>query len=221
MSTPATSFPDRVRVAASRSGPRIAEVVAWMVGLALLALYVGTRAHQADAARGGVREFARLRGLAWGTPNRSLWSPERVRAWEQSLRGATAQPLAILRIRRLGLEVPVYEGTDDVTLDRGAGHIDGTPAPGASGNVGIAGHRDGFFRVFKDLVAGDVFEVETLSRTDRYFVEKILIVAPEDVWVLDSTDGPRLTLVTCYPFYYTGSAPRRFIVRAVPVRTWP
>lgn len=210
-----------MRLAATRSGPRIVEVAAWMIGLALLALYVGTRAHQADAARGGVREFARLRGLAWGTPDRSLWSPERIRAWEQSLRGATAEPLAILRIRRLGLEVPVYEGTDDATLDRGAGHIDGTPVPGAQGNVGIAGHRDGFFRVLKDLAAGDVIELETLARTDRYSVESTVIVAPDDVWVLDATASPRLTLVTCYPFYYAGSAPQRFIVRGLALGASP
>jgi sortase A len=230
MDTPSGSLPTRAEASPDRSGsstpvkgsgPRIAEVAAWTIGLALLALYVGTRAHQTTASQNGVREFARIRSLAWGAPNQSLWSPERVKAWQESLRAAPARPMAILRIRRIGLEVPVYEGTDDATLDRGAGHIDGTPVPGAQGNVGIAGHRDGFFRVLKDLVAGDVIELETLARTDRFSVESTVIVAPDDVWVLDATASPRLTLVTCYPFYYAGSAPQRFIVRGLPLRASP
>jgi len=219
LSSQADAFRDRSAPAAPvrSAGPRIAEIAAWTLGLALLALYVGTRTHQTVASHEGVREFARLRSLAWTTPDKSLWSPERIKAWEQSLRGAPAKPMAILRIRRIGLEVPVYEGTDDVTLDRGAGHIDGTPVPGVRGNVGIAGHRDGFFRVLKDLAAGDMIELETLARTDRYKVESTVIVAPDDVWVLDGSESPRLTLVTCYPFYYAGSAPQRFIVRGVPL----
>jgi sortase A len=109
----------------------------------------------------------------------------------------------------------VLPGTDDVTLDRAVGHIEGTAAPDAAGNVGIAGHRDGFFRGLKDITQGDLIELVTLQDTVAYRVEKTWIVDPTDVSVLDPTPGRALTLVTCYPFYFVGSAPQRFIVRAV------
>ena len=86
--------------------------------------------------------------------------------------------------------------------------------PGQSGNVGIAGHRDGFFRGLKDVSAGDVLEVESLSGTDRYVIESITIVSPDRVDVLAPTAIPTVTLVTCFPFYYVGNAPKRYIVRA-------
>jgi len=110
----------------------------------------------------------------------------------------------------------VLEGTDDWILNRGAGHIEDTAPPAERGNVGIAGHRDGFFRPLKDLAVGDVLELELRSGTERYRVEKIWIVGPEDVSVLDPTPAKALTLVTCYPFYFVGAAPQRFIARAVP-----
>jgi sortase A len=144
-----------------------------------------------------------------------------VRAWEQSETGPPAAPLAVLRIPKIHLEVPVLEGTDDVTLDRGVGHIEGTPLPAAGGNVGIAGHRDGFFRGLKDIGVGDGLELETVRGSEAFVVENVWLVKPEDVWVLDSTDTPQLTLVTCYPFYYVGSAPQRYIVRASRAETRP
>jgi len=109
----------------------------------------------------------------------------------------------------------VLPGTDDGTLDRAVGHIEGTAKPGTDGNAGIAGHRDGFFRGLKDISPGDVIELDTLQGNDSYRVERVWVVDPEDVSVLDPTSTRALTLVTCYPFYYVGSAPRRFIVRAV------
>ena len=145
----------------------------------------------------------------------SLWSPERIKAYEESLRKELGTPLAILSIPKVGLEVPVLEGTDDLTLNRGVGLIEGTARPGESGNVGIAGHRDGFFRGLKDVGAGDTIEMRTLSARDLYVVESVRIVSPDDVQVLDPTSSPVLTLVTCYPFYFVGSAPQRWIVRAV------
>jgi LPXTG-site transpeptidase (sortase) family protein len=102
-------------------------------------------------------------------------------------------------------------------LDRGLGHIRHPALPGADGNSGIAGHRDGFFRGLKDIQPGDTIEVDTLDRKDIYRVERTWIVDPSDVSVLDPTAAPSLTLVTCYPFYFVGSAPQRFIVRAVRV----
>jgi sortase A len=124
--------------------------------------------------------------------------------------------MAVLRIPSLKLEVPILEGTDDATLDRGVGHIAGTALPGVAGNLGIAGHRDGFFRVLKDITAGDTIEVETLAGTKRYVVESLFLVYPKDIWVLEPAQTSQVTLVTCFPFYFQGSAPQRFIVRAVP-----
>ena len=120
----------------------------------------------------------------------------------------------MLRIPRFGLVVPVLEGTDEWTLDRAVGHVEGTPAPGREGNVGLAGHRDGYFRVLKDIAPGDVLELALAAEVQRFRVARLLIVAPDDVSVLAASDGARLTLVTCYPFYFVGSAPRRFIVEA-------
>ena len=112
-------------------------------------------------------------------------------------------------------------GTDDRTLDRGVGHIEGTAPPGADGNLGIAGHRDGFFRGLKDIVVGDVIQLDTVHGTDTYRIERTWVVTPEEVSVLDPTPTQAITLVTCFPFYFVGSAPERFIVRAVRVGDAP
>ena len=112
------------------------------------------------------------------------------------------------------MSTAVLEGSDDATLSRGAGHIEDTPFPGESGNVGIAGHRDTVFRPLRNIQVGDPLELTTPNRLYRYRISKTLIVGPDDVYVLDPTPDPALTLVTCYPFEYVGHAPRRFIVRA-------
>ena len=171
------------------------------------------------AARHDIERFAAHQSVAApaDTPDQSLWSPERIVAWRKAVVESPATPLAVLRIPRLRIEVAVLRGTDDRTLDRAVGHIDDTPLPGADGNSGIAGHRDGFFRGLKDIAGGDVIELETASGKDLYRVERTWVVDPEDVWVLDPTPDRAVTLVTCYPFYNIGPAPRRFIVRAVLV----
>jgi sortase A len=119
------------------------------------------------------------------------------------------------------LQVPVLEGTDDFTLNRAAGHIAGTAAPGDEGNVGIAGHRDGFFRALKDIRVGDDVDLQTQRTDAHYSVDETLIVSAEDVYVLEARAKPSLTLVTCYPFYILGSAPKRFIVHASVLSSTP
>jgi sortase A len=114
----------------------------------------------------------------------------------------------------LGLSATVLEGTDDRTLARGAGHIEDTPFPGEPGNVGIAGHRDTIFRALRKVKVGDELDVKTATGLYRYRVRRSLIVKPEDVYVLDPTTKPTLTLVTCWPFEFIGHAPKRFIVQA-------
>jgi len=146
--------------------------------------------------------------------DQSLWDRSRIRAYARALTRPTPPPLALLRIPRLGLEVPVLTGTDEWTLDRAVGHIEGTSRPDQAGNVGIAGHRDSFFRVLKDITEGDVIELALPGEVRRFRVQQVSIVKPSEAHVLAPTRSARLTLVTCYPFYFVGSAPRRFIVQA-------
>jgi sortase A len=142
------------------------------------------------------------------------WSEKRIAEYEESLAQKLDPPLALLHISKVQLEVPVLEGTDDLTLNRGVGHIVGTARPGEEGNIGIAGHRDSFFRVLKDVEPGDTIDLVTPSRTERYTVDRIVLVRPDDVSVLRPRSVRSLTLVTCYPFYFIGSAPQRYIVQA-------
>jgi sortase A len=144
----------------------------------------------------------------------SLWDSTRVALYQQSLVGWTASPLAVMRVERLGLRVPIFEGTGDAQLNRGAGWIEGTARPPEQGNIGVAGHRDGFFRPLKDAKVGDRIELKTAESTATYVVDEITIVSPQDVHVLQPRARPSLTLVTCYPFYFVGSAPQRYIVHA-------
>ena len=153
-------------------------------------------------------------GTAPGAVDQSLWSEGRIAKYREALQSVFPPPLAVLHIPRLGLEVPVLEGIDDRTLNRAVGHIPGTAAPGEVGNVAIAGHRDGFFRGLKDLAVGDRLELETGGERRLYAVESLRVVEPEEVEVLEPTPAPVLTLVTCYPFYFVGNAPQRYIVRA-------
>ncbi len=200
-----------------------AERAAWTIGIFALAVWTAIDVSATMSARRAMKHFAVYQtSLSTpSSPDRHLWSPERVRAWEDSLSRDAPEALAVLRIPRIGVEVPVLEGTDDWTLNRAVGHIEDTARPGGTGNSGIAGHRDGFFRALKDIHDGDVIELETLGGTGIYQVRRTWIVDPEDVSVLDPTDAPALTLVTCYPFYFVGSAPQRFIVRAVLTKTVP
>jgi sortase A len=108
----------------------------------------------------------------------------------------------------------ILEGTDGRTLRRAVGHIPGTPLPGQRGKVAITGHRDTFFRVLRNVQHDDEITLTTLDGTYRYLVDSTQVVAPEDTKVLDNSGDTILTLVTCYPFYFVGPAPKRFIVRA-------
>ena len=147
-------------------------------------------------------------------PEFELWSDKRIRDYQESLAQVTDTPLGVLRIERLNIEVPVYNGTEEVILNRGVGRIIGTARINADGNLGIAGHRDGFFRPLKDIKTGDVLELQTIHGAVRYRVGSTVIVDPSDVSVLAPTPERTITLVTCYPFYFVGHAPKRFIVQA-------
>jgi sortase A len=122
-----------------------------------------------------------------------------------------------ISIPRLGVSAAVLEGTGNVTLRRAVGHIAGTALPGRSGNVGLSAHRDTFFRPLRNVRENDIVTLTTAAGEYRYRVVSTKIVSPDDVSVLDPGNQEVLTLVTCYPFYFVGPAPRRFIVRAVRV----
>ena len=188
-----------------------------VVGFLLVSVYLAARIHSALSSREELRQLWRTQAAAAepdkNEPDFRLWSEQRIAAYKAS-RNATPSALAALEIPAIRLQVPVLEGTDDLTLNQGVGHIEGTPLPGKGGNVGIAGHRDGFFRGLKDIREGDTIELITQTGSSRYFVDEILIVSPDDTWVLRPRPSASLTLVTCYPFYFVGSAPQRFIVHA-------
>ena len=207
--------------------PRVERIV-FAMGLALLTFWGVARLHRTLASREAIAGFKTevasmpTRGVTPTTDpilgskvDFKLWSSNRIAAYEASLVQKKAQPLAILRIPRISLEVPVFDDTDELTLNRGVGRIRGTKQIGQFGNVGIAGHRDGFFRGLKDIALGDIVELEEAGGTKQYVIKQIQIVRPEDTSVLSPTSTATLTLVTCFPFYYVGSAPQRYIVTAV------
>ena len=125
--------------------------------------------------------------------------------------------VAKLEAPTLKMAATVLEGSDDRTLARGAGHIEETPLPGQRGNIGIAGHRDTIFRALRNAAVGTPLTLVTRDREYHYAISRTMIVKPSDVYVLDPTPEPTLTLVTCYPFEFIGHAPNRFIVQATLV----
>jgi sortase A len=122
--------------------------------------------------------------------------------------------LGQIEISSIGLTAMIEEGNDRRTLRRAVGHLPGTALPGQPGNVVIAGHRDTFFRPLRNIHTGDEIILKTLNGSYRYRVDLTEVVAPQDTDVLDNSNEAILTLVTCYPFYFVGPAPQRFIVRA-------
>lgn len=119
-----------------------------------------------------------------------------------------------LDIPRLGMSMAVLRGTDWKMLRLGAGHVEGTPLPGEGGNSGIAGHRDTFFRELKNIRRNDEIQFQTATGLYHYEVDWMAVVAPADTTVLAPSTDSELTLVTCFPFEFLGSAPKRFVVRA-------
>ncbi len=213
--------------------PRLLEKILLVVGVFLMVIYGGARLFQRVSSQKALASFDQVLA-AGGTPeNRpivlaadqpsdfSLWSEKRIHEYRETLHIDFGDPVAVLSIPRLQLRVPVFEGTTEPVLNRGVGHIIGTPNPGTPGNVGIAGHRDGFFRGLKDIASGDTMELTTIGHVETYVVDEIEIVSPADVRVLQPRKVPSITLVTCYPFYFIGSAPQRYIVHASLQSTRP
>ncbi len=154
-------------------------------------------------------------------PDKSLWNATRIEDYEVATEQSGAPPLGVLTISRLGLQVPIYNGTDEFNLDRGLGRIKGMARIDEPGHLGISGHRDGFFRILKDLEVGDRIMVRSTDEVNVFEVEGFSIVDKHDASILREQDDWKLTLVTCYPFYYVGNAPQRYIVHATPVTLSP
>lgn len=215
------------------SGRAIVEMALWIVGIALIGLYLSAKTGLENQRSQGVTLFAEARAVAMASHRlEDLALPAHSLALENEQAGLHASipaisadnfgndnslPIAVLRMPSVGLEVPVYSDVSELNLSRGAGWIEGTAGPNNSGNMAVAGHRDQFFRPLKDVQIGDILEIESLSGHGEFRVSSIVIVDPDDVTVLDDTLVPTVTLVTCYPFYFIGSAPQRYIVQATAV----
>jgi sortase A len=192
-----------------------------------LGIYAAAFIHRSILSQFALREFERSQSAAVPETPKSardfdaddridveVWPHKGVSSCVVSVLLLKRSPLAILRMRSRNIQAPVFEGTDDVTLNRGVGWIPGTARPGEGGNVAIAGHRDSFFYGLKDAAPGDIIELCSPTRTDGYAVDRTEIVDPDAVRVLQPGSASSLTLVTCYPFHFVGSAPKRFVVHA-------
>lgn len=204
------------------------------IGLALLAVLLAAYLHRMVMVRAGMKSFEDAKrqaasnstasqmteadagnGASGSSGNNTTLAASDGQAHSAaSARRTWAVPLAVLRIPRIHLDVPVLGSTDDITLNRGVGRIAGTAAPGQKGNIGIAGHRDSFFQNLKEINRGDEIELETTTTSEIYVVDRILVTGEDDLSVLQPRGSQSLTLVTCYPFHYVGPAPRRFVVQA-------
>ncbi len=202
------------------------------VGIVLLAVYGAARLESVLSSRAALNRFKALESPAsLASPPKlaspevetefgpsevdfGLWDERRVQAYKASLSQPSGALLGVLQIPKIRLEVPLLDGTDALTLNHAVGRISGTARPGEPGNIGIAGHRDGFFRGLKDVRVGDTIKLQAAEGTNTYVVDEINIVNPADIAVLQPRPVSSLTLVTCYPFYFMGSAPQRYIVHA-------
>lgn len=198
------------------------ELACWAIGLALTGLYAVART---DAAVNGAWDLARFERKAIFERavevDAALWSSSRLALYRSSPPPPPDELVGALVIRGLDLKAPLYVDTSELHLNRGVGLIAKTALPGEAGNLGIAGHRDGFFRSLKDIRLGETIEVFTRDRSLRYRVFSIEIVERSDASALQRSEQPTVTLVTCHPFYFVGHAPRRFVVRGALLSDQP
>jgi sortase A len=195
-------------------------------GFLLLVVYGGIQLESSLSSRTALKSFAAHESSASFAAtaieednasteiDRNIFNENPAHAYEENQPNPVAQPMGVLEIPKIHLAVPLLDETDALTLNHAVGRIAGTARPGEQGNIGIAGHRDGFFRGLKNVKLGDAIELRTVSATATYVVDQIKIVRPTEVSVLRPRETPSLTLVTCYPFSFIGSAPQRYIVMA-------
>ncbi len=147
-------------------------------------------------------------------PDQSLWARGRRAAFKRFTESGGLAIAAVLRIPQLETTIPVFKGTTETAMTLGAGHLSDTAALTGDGNIALSSHRDGAFRILKDVNKGDAITLDTSAGVRTFIVKKLLIVEPSEVSVLAPTSTTTLTLITCHPFYFVGNAPRRYIVQA-------
>jgi sortase A len=205
-SVPVSSPPTRARKSRAVRG---IEYGLWLIACvalgSLLWTWVDAWRHQTEGSRALATQVTRADSKV--APGRAL-----------RIAPAYGSAVARIEVARLGLSTVVFEGTGDDVLAHGAGHLSGSALPGDPGNVVFAGHRDTFFRPLRDLREGDVVTVTDGNGMRRYVVQSTQVVKPNNVGVLAATSAPMLTLITCYPFRFVGSAPERFVARCREVR---
>lgn len=209
---------------------RTVEYISYFAGVVLSVFFVVHLAQGEVDRQGDIEQFQQMASLDFsdsaaqvvetgisdevGQPDMTLWAPGRIADYEASLKAELPPVLGVLQVDSVGLKVPVYSTDTDLTMDRGAGVIDGMAYPHELGNIGIAGHRDGYFRVLKDVKVGEKIELQTLKGPKQFTINNVQIVEISDTHLLQDTEEQTVTLVTCYPFYFVGHAPQRFIVTA-------
>lgn len=209
----------RIHVTIPSTAPRtVARYFFLAVGIGCLGVYSYAYVERTLYQSYVSQEFDRTQARSTVTPAARL--PRKAAAVQKLISSPTAV-IGRLSVPRLHVSAMVREGVDLNTLQLAVGHIPATALPGQPGNVGVAGHRDTFFRGLKDLKTSDEIQFSTLGGDFHYVVESLVIVEPDNVAVLSPSPGNVLTLVTCYPFSYIGSAPKRFVVRARQVSPQP
>jgi sortase A len=151
-------------------------------------------------------------------PETSLWSDNFINKYQKAIEKGGDSAIAVLKINSVNIEVAVFDGATNHNLDRGIARINSTGLTNSDKRIGLAGHRDGWFRPLKDIKIGAVISLETLHGVRNYRVYNTKIVEPSNVGVLKG-DTNTLVLVTCYPFYFAGKAPKRFIVEATELES--
>lgn len=220
-----------------RGTERLLGLALILAGIGCTSVYVNDRLKSGTEREQGIERFEEARtattepGEASGTPSpsdittgwrdaareadTSEWAPGRIEAWQAAQEEFSDTPVALLDIPALDLRIPVYEGADDPQLDLGVGRIPGTTRIGQAGNIGLSSHRDGYFRKLRHIEIGDRILLQALDgQTYTYEVHERSVIDPEEVHVLYPQGDDRVTLVTCYPFWFVGPAPQRFIVAA-------
>jgi len=214
---------------------RTGEVISYVAGTLFVGFFVVQLAQGEIQRRSDISEFSNMPQTASptasssttatasgdtqalvevGAPDTALWAPGRITDYQTSLKVEVPEVLGVLSIPSVGLKVPVYPSDSDLLMDRGSGVIDGMAYPHEQGNIGIAGHRDGYFRVLKDVQPGDKIILQTLEGPKNFVINATQVVEIDDLALLQDTEEQSVTLVTCYPFYFVGHAPQRFIVTA-------
>lgn len=208
---------------------RSVEVLSYSTGLILTGFFVVQLAQGEVERQGAISAFENQVTLAAaddqtspepisfdanGEPDMSLWAPGRVVDYQNSLGAELPPVMGVLEVPSVKLEVPIYQTASELVMDRAAGVIDGMAYPHEGGNIGISGHRDGYFRVLENVQVGDTIVLQTLEGEKRFIIDATTIVEKTDTRLLKDTRDQTVTLVTCYPFYFVGHAPQRFIVTA-------